>query len=261
MGIRVAASLLLRVKSLTVAIFFSFVLWSCSPYIYSPAPPYPHRSNFNKSSNLGNRVNIFLLPVSDSRNVPPKFIGQQPGPLYYYFTEPVSEIVRKAAQIELDNFGYKVSLCDEIMNISFYPGKSVYLKVNIQEFSANQFAGTFHSKFPFSIALNCILMNEKGYPFAKNTFSENGKKVTVFLETTNVKNVSFYMVTDVLPKVLQDMTTWVNTNVMERPTPESQKTGEGQALKRLETLKELREKKLITEEEYNRTKIEILKSF
>jgi hypothetical protein len=253
---------------LTILTIILFVLAKCSPNVVTKSPDYPRSIGSNNSNQFppDKKINILLLPVSDSRNLPPNYVGRNDARLVYY-TETVSIIVRKAIQTELTNYGYDVLLCDEIKDRSPQEDKVFYLKASIQEFLADWEVKTFHSVKPISITLNTSLIDSKGTVIARNQFNDMIRRVSVMggpkIATADAKKHCSYLISDVLPRVLDKMMLWINDNLTmdHKGKNVKKKIYEEKIVNKLEQLKEMRDKELITEEEYQIKRKEILKSF
>ena len=262
-----------------IALMFVLILFAnCSPrHIHIKAPDYPSSIISNSQLNVANKISILLLPVSDARNVHRNYWGQG-GAWYYYFTEPISEIVKKAIQTELINYGYDVLLCDEIQRKSLHsnlPEKSnpFYLRIHATEFLGNSQEKSVHALAPsvfnydvsqFSITLNAILIDGKGEAFARNQFNHSERIVkSAFLASHNADDRATYLMTRTLPKVLKNIIIWIDNNLSVRfkDLDKKQPVDEEKIFKKLEELKEMKEKGLITEDEYHKKKKEILRKF
>ena len=253
---------------LTILTIILFVLAKCSPSVVTKPPDYPRSIGSNNSNQFtpDTKINILLLPVSDSRNLPPNYVGRNEARLVYY-TETVSIVVRKAIQTELINYGYAVLLCDEIKDRSPQEAKAFYLKVSIQEFLADWQVKTFHNVKPISITLNTLLIDSKGTVIARNQFNNMIRRVSVSvgpkIASADAKKHCSYLISDMLPKVLDKMMLWINDNLTmdHKGKDVRNKIYEEKIIDKLEQLKEIRDEKLITEEEYQIKRKEILKSF
>jgi hypothetical protein len=269
---------------LTMLILILSASCTISPHKYGKAPFYSYVNSQKSELVATKKINILLLPVTDSRSHPAELgatgyytIESPPnywGKMYsfqvdnrllflYYFTEPVSEIVRKIIQSELKSFGYNVLLYNDTKDVAVHKNNSFFFKVDLLEFLCVEHDKRFRTTYSFAVSLNTVLMDGTGKIVARNQFRHSPPGEARHPMTSyNFDEKGNLLINRCLPQVLKDIAIWIDNNLSKDKPKDSEDAGEANMVtKKLEKLKEMKEKGLITEEEYQNKRKEILKMF